>query len=462
MNRVWNILLLLGLSLVFSASAFAVDLKFSGEYYVAGMYQDRTTFKKDKANEGPSTAFYYQRLRLRTELIVSPGLKIVTRFDAMERAWGAPRSTPGAVMDSQSSGTRAENENIAFDWAYLEYTSPVGLFMVGIQDDGGWGTIFADTSAPRGIVLWAVQQGGLTAFMSLVKVSDKSRTAINTKNLTDNDADKYQFGALYEWKGGQAGLLGIYYREASNRGNVNPTPPPVDAGMLGNVYVLQPYAIVNLGPVKIQTELDYAWGNIKYDTITGQDMRVDNLVGWVDVGANLNQFYFGGSVAYVSGNDFSNPNVIKGGFLTGGMDWNPTLLLFNNERHYWAGSIAGHGLTSSNMNFVSTAFGLNDTGMYNAWFFQGRAGIKPIDKLDIMASVSYAMADKKSLPIGADAVSNVYGTEIDLIGTYKITNNLSYMLGAGYLFTGDYFKGNDVNASVRNNFIVTNKLTLTF
>jgi len=462
MKRIWNILLLLGLSLVFSASAFAVDLKFSGEYYVAGMYQDRTTFKKDKANEGPSTAFYYQRLRLRTELIVSPGLKIVTRFDAMERAWGAPRSTPGAVMDSQSSGTRAENENIAFDWAYVEYTSPVGLFMVGIQDDGGWGTVFADSSTPHGIALWAVQQGGLTAFLNVVKITDKSRTAIYPKNLTDNDTDKYQIGALYEWKGGQAGLLGIYYREASNRGNVNPTPPPVDAGMLGNVYILQPYAIINLGPVKIQTELDYAWGNIKYDTITGQDMRVDNLAGWVDVGANLNQFYFGGTVAYVAGNDFSNPNVIKGGFLTGGMDWNPTLLLFNNERQYWAGAIAGHGLTSSNMNFVSTAFGLNDTGMYNAWFFQGRAGIKPIDKLDIMASVSYAMADRKSLPIGADAVSNVYGTEIDLIGTYKITNNLSYMLGAGYLFTGDYFKGNDVNASVRNNFIVTNKLMLTF
>jgi len=32
--------------------------------------------------------------------------------------------------------------------------------------------------------------------------------------------------------------------------------------------------------------------------------------------------------------------------------------------------------------------------------------------------------------------------EIDLTGTYKITNNLSYMLGAQvYLFTGDYFKG---------------------
>ena len=39
------------------------------------------------------------------------------------------------------------------------------------------------------------------------------------------------------------------------------------------------------------------------------------------------------------------------------------------------------------------------------------------------------------------------------------------MLGAGYLFTGDYFKGFNpplTNTEVRDNFLVINKLTLTF
>jgi len=115
------------------------------------------------------------------------------------------------------------------------------------------------------------------------------------------------------------------------------------------------------------------------------------------------------------------------------------------------------------MNFISQQFNLNDTGMYNAWFFQGRIGVRPIDKLDIKASVSYAKADSKTLPGGfPDAVSDVYGTEVDFVGTYKITNNLNYTLGFGYLFTGDYFKGFDPTASVRDNYIVTHKLTLTF
>jgi len=486
MKKFWLVLLSLGLVIAFSASAFAVDVKISGSYYAAGMYLNGTTLIKDNGltqqSEGPSTAFFYQRLRVQTDFIVSPSLKLITRFDAMERVWGGQRSEPGIITDSQSAATRAENENIAFDWAYIEYVSPIGMFDVGYMDDGGWGTIFGDSSVPRGIISWAAEKGPWTAFFQILKLNDNSKSfhPLSFNNSTDNDTDKYQAGGFYKWKGGETGLLFIYYRDASMRPYY--PLPGFDAGMTGNVYVLQPYVIANFGPVKLQAELDYAFGNVKMDNpdLSDYDMRVDNLAGWVDATVNLNQFYFGGSVAYVAGNDWSKYNstynsvlhtgqmdVIKGGFLTGGMDWNPTLILFNNERHYWGGAIRGNNMTSTYMNYLSTQFNLNDTGMYNAWFLQGRAGIRPTDKLDIMASISYAWADNKTLPANdsgspPDAVGATYGTEIDLIGTYKISNNLSYMLGFGYLFTGDYFKGYDPTAEVRDNFIAINKLTLTF
>lgn len=79
-----------------------------------------------------------------------------------------------------------------------------------------------------------------------------------------------------------------------------------------------------------------------------------------------------------------------------------------------------------------------------------------------MASVSYASADSKTLLGTSDAVSGNYGTEIDLIGTYKISNNLSYMAGLGYLFTGAYFKGADPDSEVSDNYMLINKLTLSF
>jgi len=140
MKRFALILLALGLVAAFSTTVFALDVKFSGEYYAAGMYLDKTSLNKDSYLKGTppaivasnvSTAFYYQRLRVKTDFIVSPGLKLITRFDAMERIWGANRSPVGTTLAADSAGTRAENENIAFDWAYVEYKSPIGLFSAG-------------------------------------------------------------------------------------------------------------------------------------------------------------------------------------------------------------------------------------------------------------------------------------------------------------------------------------------
>ncbi|MGD0278617.1 MAG: hypothetical protein ABSC11_04870 [Smithella sp.] len=480
MKRFWLVLLSVGLVLTISAEAFAVDVKVSATFYEAGMYQDKTTFIKNgyyldstgalvPDNGGPSTAFFYQRLRVETDFILSPSLKLVTRFNAMERIWGGARSEPGTTLDLQSAATRAENENIGFDWAYVEYVSPIGMFDLGYMDDGGWGTVFGDSTVPRPIASWAAQQGPWTAFFQLVKINDNSKSAVHVTNVTDNDTDKYQAGFIYESKGSQTGLLAIYYRDASNRPIYVGT---VDEGVNANVFVLQPYAIVNIGPVKLQAELDYAWGGIKADAPPGefgQDLKVDNLAGWIDAMVDLKMFYFGGSIAYVAGNDFhkfASDGTIKGGFLTGGMDWNPTLILFNSERNYWAGTIQGNAGSTTNSNYLGNLFGLNDTGMYNAWFLQGRVGVRPVDKLDIQASISHAMADSTSwvgnLSGQPDFVSSNYGTEIDLIATYKINNNLSYMAGFGYLFTGDYFKGIDPNVDVRDNYMFLNKLTLTF
>lgn len=479
MKKFWLVLLTFGLIMAFSAQAFAVDVKATGSYYAAGMYLNSTSLAKDNAFytglEGPSTAFFYQRLRVQTDFVVSPSLKLITRFNAMERIWGGARSNADTTIDAQSAATRAENENIGFDWAYIEYVSPIGMFDVGYLEDGGWGTIFGDTSVPRGVISWAAEKGPWTAFFQILKIGDNSNSAVQSAYATDVDTDKYQAGGFYKWKSGEAGLLFIYYREASMRQYYPMTG--FDAGMKGNVYVLQPYVKANLGPVKIQAEVDYAFGNIKMEdsTLSAYDMRVDNWAGWVDATVNLKQFYFGGTLAYVAGNDWSKYNstynamlgtgemdVIKGGFLTGGMDWNPTLILFNNERHYWSGAIAGNNMMSTNMNYLSQQFNLNDTGMYNAWFVQGKAGVRPTDKLDVVLSISHAWADNKSLPMAPDAVSAEYGTEIDLVGTYKISNNLTYMLGAGYLFTGDYFKGPDSYADVRDDYMFINKLSLNF
>ncbi len=155
MKRFLLVMLALGLITAFSTTAFAADVKVSGQYYAAGMYVDKTSLKKDSGN---STAFYFQRLRVRTDFIVSPGLTLVTRFDAMERAWGAARSTSGST-DVDSAGTIAENENIAFDWAYINYKAPIGVFNVGIMNKGTTGTAFGNNIQPAARIKYAYTYG---------------------------------------------------------------------------------------------------------------------------------------------------------------------------------------------------------------------------------------------------------------------------------------------------------------
>jgi hypothetical protein len=154
----------------------------------------------------------------------------------------------------------------------------------------------------------------------------------------------------------------------------------------------------------------------------------------------------------------------------GGIDWNPCLIMFNSNLSYWAGNVTGYTSFPNAVSGSNMAAALGGP-VQNAWFFQARAGVRPSDKLDIMASVSFANADKK--PTSAWQY-NDYGWEVDLTATYKITSNLSYMLGAGYFFTGKYFMadfGNNsanpfnpigVEPKLTNDYLVINKLTLTF
>ena len=446
MKRKLLVLLTLGLVMAFSSSVLAADVKFSGNFYVAGMYQDRTTVSKwmyesTSGWDSPSTAFYYQRLRVLAEVVVSPGLSLITRFDAMERDWGAPRAGQGITVLSEimgapdSAGSRRENENIAFDWAYIRYASPIGVFTVGYQDDLVWGTKFADNSRPAGKIAWAYTFGGLTLMADVAKLVELSSTAKWNTGLTDSDIDKYSVAAKYAWNKGEAGMKVFYLRALHG------------VGINTDIYGVVPYAKAKFGPIAVEAEVDYYWGNlVKTD---GFKMKLESLGIYVDALADMGMFYAGATFAYLAGDkNLIDDNKIK--IMSGGMDWNPTLILFNWERTYWAG--------------VTTGSAWFDVGLWsNAWFYQVRGGVRLIPALDLGASLTYARADKRQLENSLIYIPNAgkdYGWELDVTANYKITNNLSYMLGVGYLWTGKYFV--EQGDKALDNYLVINKLTLTF
>jgi hypothetical protein len=381
--------------------------------------------------------------------VVHPGLTVITRFDAMERAWGASRSA-SMISDGKggykiaptaddSYGTVAENENIAMDWAYVNYSSPIGVFNVGIMNKGTTGTAFGNNINPAARIKYAYTYGPLFVEGNISKMKENSRTAKNLVNYTDGDSDEYGIEAIYSWKTGKAGLSVTYARDASNR--------PAD-NYKKTYWQFTPYAFAKFGPVSLQTEINYVTGKEReYDSNNANtDIKLDNLSAYVDALADFGIAYVGGSVAYVSGDDPGTADKREGGTLTGGRDWQPCLIMWNYERTNWAGALQGYNTAAQ------------DTRMANGYLFQVRGGVRPIPDLDIMASLTYANADKKP----AGFLYNAYGYEVDLTARYKITSNLSYMLGFGYLFTGNYYKGQCDMNKLNNDFLVINKLTVTF
>jgi len=467
MKRFWLVLLALGMLFAFSSSVFAADVKFTGSFYAAGMYQDKTSLIKDSPSD-QSTAFYYQRLRVGMYFVVTPALSLVTRFDAMERVWGAPRSAAGGAWgpaDTGSAGTVAENENIAFDWAYIQYVSPIGMFMVGYQQDGAWGTVFGDNSVPLAKIQYVIRTGPITGIAYMGKIAELDKTAKNPGFAAEDvDADKYMLGIVYQVnKDIQTGLLFVHIRDNTDKA-VALSAAPFNYLNEKKIYTLQPYFKAKLGPVALEGELNYFWGEIKAtDSLGGAKVKLDMLSVYLDAVADLGMFYAGGTFAYLSGDkDGPGGGKLKGGLNTGGIDWNPSLILFNYDKRYWAGRLPGYNSTGVPTTTDATAV------MSNAWFFQGRAGVRPVPALNIMASLTYAFADKKlnfGAPASVQQAKDDYGWELDVTATYAITNNLSYMLGVGYLWTGDYFKGSAATYSgnkIQDDYLVINKLTLTF
>jgi len=330
------------------------------------------------------------------------------------------------------------------DWAYISYDSPIGTFRAGYMEAVVWGTVFADSAQPLPTLAWSNATGPWSYFVKIFKATDNSYTAKNTgATATDRDKDKYGAGFKYSWNGGEAGLLTAIVRDATTR----------SSDYKGFWYELNPYAKAQLGPVKVQAEVYYAWGNTKKVESGAGDVKLENLGVFVDAVADFNKFYAGGTFAYISGDDPGTSDKYEGAgvgivpVVNGGKDWNPCLIMFNNDRAYWAGALPGYDTTT------------NTSAMSNAWFGQGRIGVRPIATLDILAAVSYATADQKYT---TSSLNKTYGWEVDVTGTYKITNNLSYMMGVGYWLVGDYYKGSSNDNSLRNEYMLINKLTLTF
>ncbi|MEA3486668.1 MAG: hypothetical protein U9R20_03335 [Thermodesulfobacteriota bacterium] len=413
MKKLLVILFALGLVFSFSAPVMATDISTSGSFRVRGYLDSNSALMPD---ENTDNAYYDQRLRVKTVFKVADGLQVVARFDALDGIWGRP--------DLMRSDATTSQDNLQFDMAYMQFTTAIGRIQAGWMSDGVWGTGFGDCEVFTGKITFLSKVDNVYLYLNTTKRSEGDRG----NQFSDHDNDGYVAAAWYNDGGINAGLLYKYWRGADSA---------VDN--LTTMNILIPYFKATFGDIYAEGEIIWIGGEIE-NAAGANVVDLEGLAAYFKVKMNLGPAYIGGLMVYAQGNDPADPTT-QGGMANSGCDWNPCLILFNDTCVPPVGRFAG-ATTGNNIN--------------NGYIYQVFGGMS-MDKLSVKASLSHAIADEAQ-----GYVDDVYGTEFDLEAAYKIYDNLTYSVGFGYLWAGDWYKGTNAANRIDDTYLLMNKLQVNF
>ena len=514
MKRFFAFLLAAGLVLAVCMPAAAVDVKFSGEWKMEGWYEANRSlgdvggfgagFTAD-GRKWASLGFVNSGLLLTTQFKVAEGLSLTTRARILDKIWGDKMgssfqvSANGTSPDTQNrpyATERFQRENIEFDQLYLDAVLGPGLLRVGYSS-GIFGPAFADTDQPAAGISYAFRGiKDFTIFAAWTRALEQevrentgsSNSPASLSNMSDANGDALTLGVIYSKPSWDAGFR--YSYTAAHGHSVSGTST-YNPSYTFNLSTLDGYVRGTFGGFFFEAEGLYQFGDYIdtrvggfYNYYTSANVAVGSVmpaISWnIDAKAlylhgryTMGPAYFGAKFAYVSGDDPATTGTNESGYLTSGREFKPCLILLNSDRDKFLGALGpGWALGTAIPNLTNITSNNNYTNAYgsggssNFYLYQGYVGFKPIAKLDLSASYSYVTLDKKpSFGLtGATAtyIDDKVGSEFDLSATYKLYDNLSYMIGFGYLWAGDAWKGTLAGATISNDWLLMHKLTLNF
>jgi hypothetical protein len=421
-----------------------VDVQLGGSYYVVGVYDNNPSLAD--SNMSYSQAYFFQRIRLMPVIKVAEGLTFTARMDAMEGLWDT--STLAGNRSAQSVDTGRN-----FDWerGWLSFKTGIGQVDVGYMSGGAWGTTWADNEGVRARIKLTTKVGPMILIPIYEKNTESNDTVIAGGHFSNADNTAYYLGALYPFKGGTAGVLYGYLDIRQGR-TLGPTASKTQ------INLLYPFFKATFGSVYVEAELNYLFGKTEFETpnaVVPALVDVDRN-GWgayMMAKTAMGPATIGAQVGWSKGDDEDTLDKNETG-PGGGTDWNPALILMNDELNTWSGG------NLNTMGSNKTGGAASDDGLLLLNLF-GEYKVTP--KFSMGAALTYAKADKVNpATVAQPSWDKDYGTEFDVTASYKLYDNLTYMVGAGYLWTGDYYKLGVPTAKVENDYILMNRLTLTF
>jgi hypothetical protein len=450
MKKLLVVLLSLGLILAFGMTASAqTSVKFGGAWYLLGMYEQNRAIVADDNPNQRSQALFWTRTRIQPVFQIAEGLTFTTRMDALEKGWGDTNSRGGfddktnSRNQQQAVGTGARmQESIEFERAYVGFKTAVGLVEAGYMSSGKWGTDFGDDEQTRPRIKFTAPMGPMTLLVVYEKLFDTDRTQQpNLNKEVDKDNDSYFLAGIYKFKGGDAGVLFRYNM-------FNAASSPLTGNYKTKTYAVAPYVKATFGPVYVEGEFIYMGGKAReyrVETATNKNIDLQGYGAYVKARATFGAAYAGAQLLYSSGDDGSDATKAKTGPASNDLDFG--LMLGYDAATTWAGSQNG-------------SYATFDSGKANSLMLAAFGGFNVTPKMNIEAMFVYGQVNE--VPVANIHQEKDLGYEFNVKASYKIYDNLTYLIGAGYLVAGDYFKGNSTTRQIDNDYLLMNRLSLSF
>jgi hypothetical protein len=310
---------------------------------------------------------------------------------------------------------------------YMEWMSPFGKTRFGRTPAGAWGPAFLNNASQGNrLMIWLnmlPENWGSLLFTQKITEEDAGAPG------SDQDKDGYYVDLSYKADFGKTVGALFFVRNAA--GGVDPYTS-------ANFWLTGTY---NFDAITLTYELNWGFGEASATT------DQDNQLGfYADLGYKMQDWTIGGTFAYASGDNDTNPDSSAMLNSTTGMgkDFNPTNIMFGDYMNI---------LNADN----PLAPGIHpDVAAAGVWAVQGYASFAMSPAFSVSGYLGYAAANKE--PAGYDAA---YGLEAGIGMGYKLMDNLTYNAHFSYLWTGDFFK-EDVNEPIGDVYLVAHALSMSF
>ena len=409
MKKLTTVFLAAALVFAVASQASATPLETSGEF------RARYWMLSNYFESGKNSEFWDSRLRLNLVWPVAEGVKVSVRADVMEGFWGdqlvtsttvpPTATTPETTVYGVQSNPRPP---ISFDQVNLQFVWPGSPVTITVGRQGTtWGPGLMIAADNRDRFKVGAKVGPVNYFYTY----DKYIESVNLHDTNGID-DKFQhsLGAVATLGGWNTGLVYAFIGNGSN--------PNAD----WSLHVIDAYAMGKGGPVDIKAEISVGFG--KNDLKVGQDQDLSTIAAYGGAFMPAGPVTLGFEGVYVSGDDPSTKDKNEGALNSDYQSPFWSVVLFNNLDY------------NGYMGESNTA---TDAGVSNAWACKFSGALGPAPGLSLYGAVVYAARLQDTATKAADPL----GTEIDIVGSYAITPNVSWTIGGGYLIAGDYFGNND-------------------